>query len=107
MYGRGVMTAVKKANLIAKKDLPVYPRKKSPRVPLVVAGRVKALRTWRDKQVKKLALDPAIICTKALISAIALQKPCEISKLRAIKEMKNWQIKEFGQEIVQVMRQVR
>ena len=107
MYGRGVITAIKKANLIGKKDLPVYPRKKSPRVPLVVAGRVKALRNWRDKQAKRLALDPALVCTKALISTIALQKPCEISTLRNIKEMKNWQIKEFGQEIVQVMKNVR
>jgi ribonuclease D len=87
--------------------LPVYPRKKSPRVPLVVAGRVKALRKWRDEQVDRLALDPALICTKALMSAIAQQKPRRVSDLSAIKEMKNWQKKEFGQDIVKVMNSVR
>ena len=92
---------------IAPEELPVYPRKKSPRVPLVVAGRVKALKQWRDKQAEKLALDPALILTKALINAIAVQKPLQLSGFSNITELKNWQKKEFGQDIVQVMKQVR
>jgi ribonuclease D len=107
MYGRGVVSSIKKALQMEKKDLPVYPRKKSPKVPLVVAGRVKALRSWRDKEVERLALDPALICTKALMSLIAQQKPRKLSDLNAIKEMKNWQRKEFGRDIVRVMKRVR
>ena len=107
MYGHGVIAAIQNAMQIKQEKLPVYPRKKSPRVPLVVAGRVKALKKWRDEQVDRLALDPALICTKALMSTIAQQKPRKISDLSAIEEMKNWQKKEFGQDIVQVMRNVR
>jgi ribonuclease D len=107
MYGRGVLTAIKQAMQIEPDDLPVYPRQKSPRVPLVVAGRIKALRNWRDAQAEKLVLDPALICTKALMSAIAQQKPLRLSDLNSVKEMKNWQKKEFGQDIVKVMKQVR
>jgi ribonuclease D len=107
MYGRELIAAIKSALQTGQNDLPVYPRKKSPRVPLVVAGRVKALQKWRDEQVARLALDPALICTKALMSIIAQQKPRRISDLNAIKEMKNWQKKEFGQDIVQIMRKVR
>jgi len=107
MYGHGVIAAIDKAMQVEQINLPVYPRKKSPRVPLVVAGRVKALRKWRDEQVDRLALDPALICTKALMSAIAQQKPRRVSDLSAIKEMKNWQKKEFGQDIVRVLKQVR
>ncbi|MCP4627332.1 MAG: ribonuclease D [bacterium] len=107
MYGRGVLAAIKQAMQSEPKDLPVYPRQKSPRVPLVVAGRIKALRNWRDTQAEKLVLDPALICTKALMSAVAQQKPLRPSDLNSIKEMKNWQKKEFGQDIVQVMKNVR
>jgi ribonuclease D len=107
MYGRGVIAAIDKAKQVEQINLPVYPRKKSPRVPLVVAGRVKALRKWRDEQADRLALDPALICTKALMSAIAQQKPRRVSDLSAIKEMKNWQKREFGQDIVKVMNSVR
>jgi ribonuclease D len=107
MYGRGIISAIKKAMQIKKNELPVYPRRKSPRIPLVVAGRIKALRSWRDGQVDRLALDPALICTKAQISTIAQQRPCRLSELNTIKEIKRWQKKEFGPGIVQVMKQVR
>jgi len=105
MYGREMLTAIQDAMKLPAEGLPVYPRKKAPRVSLAVAGRVKTLRNWRDKQVQKLAIDPALICTKALISSIALQRPLKLPKLAAIKEMKNWQRKEFGRDIVKVMKQ--
>ena len=107
MYSRGIIGAIKKAKQIEQKDLPMYPRKKSPRIPRIVAARVKALKSWRDEQVDLLALDPALICNKALISAIAFQRPRKAADLSAITEMKNWQKKEFGRDILQVMKQVR
>ena len=54
MYGREIIAAIQGAMKLPAEDLPVYPRKKAPRVSLAVAGRVKALRNWRDKQVQKL-----------------------------------------------------
>ena len=107
MYGRKVIAAIKEAMQIANEKLPEYPRRKSPRVPLVVAGRVKALRDWRDKLVGRLGIDPALVCTKSLMTAIAIQKPRKMSDFTTIKEMKNWQKKEFGRDILQVMKQVR
>jgi ribonuclease D len=73
----------------------------------VVAGRVKALKQWRDARAAELAVDPALVCTKSLIGTIAMQKPRAIKDLAAIQEMKTWQRKEFGHEIVQLMNQIR
>ena len=106
MYGREILTAIQSAMTLAAEELPVYPRKKTPRVSLAVAGRVKALRNWRDRQAQTLSIDPALICNKALISTIAVRRPLKFSELTAIKEMKNWQRKEFGREIVMVLKQV-
>jgi ribonuclease D len=103
MYGREMLTAIQGAMKLAAEELPVYPRKKTPRVSLAVAGRVKALRNWRDKQAQKLSIDPALICNKALMSTIAVQRPLKLLELTAIKEMKNWQRIEFGRDIVRVM----
>jgi ribonuclease D len=105
MYGRQMLAAIQGAMNLPTEALPVYPRIKGPKVPLTVAGRVKALRNWRDKQVQKLAIDPALICTKALMSSIALQRPLKLAELAGIKEMKNWQRKEFGRDIVKVLKQ--
>lgn len=107
MYGRKVIQTINEAMQVAPKNLPVYPRKKSPKVALVVAGRVKALKQWRDARAAELAVDPSLVCTKSLISTIALQKPREISDLAAIKEMKKWQRKEFGHDIVRLLNQLR
>jgi len=105
MYGRQVITAIYSVMKLPANELPVYPRKKAPRVSLAVAGRVRVLRHWRDRQAKKLAIDPALICTKSLISTIAVQKPLTLSGLAKIKELKNWQRTEFGRDIVRVLRQ--
>ena len=105
MYGRGLLTVMQDAMSLSEDELPVYPRKKKARrVSLAVAGRVKALKNWRDKQAQRLAIDPALICSKALISTVAVQRPLKISELESIKEMKNWQRNEFGRDIVRVLK---
>ena len=84
-YGKNIITAVTRALQIPTKNLPRYPRKTAPLVPAIVAKRVKELRTWRDRTARQLKVDPAIIGTKALISAIAVQKPLTISSLSKMK----------------------
>jgi ribonuclease D len=103
-FGKDVVAAVKTALRIPTKDLPRYPRKTAPMVPAIVAKRVKELRRWRDGLAKKLEIDPSIICTKALISAIAVQKPVSRSALSKIKELKTWQATGFGNDIIGILR---
>ncbi len=105
-YGSSIMAAVTKARQIPTKNLPKYPRKTAPMVPAIVAKRVKELRTWRDRMAEQLKVDPAIICTKALISAIAVQKPVNKSSLSKIKGLKNWQVTEFGRDIINILNTV-
>ena len=105
-YGNEIVSAVKKALRIPARDLPKYPRKTAPTVPAIVAKRVKALRRWRDQLANKLEIDPAIICTKALISAIAVQKPVSVSGLSMVKELKTWQAAGFGRDIISILKKV-
>jgi ribonuclease D len=103
MYGRLILAAIDDAMKIPKKDLPAYPRRKAPRVPASAAERVKSLRKWRDSQAENLALDPSLILTRSLISTLAVQKPRTVSDLSRIKEIKKWQIREFGKDILKVL----
>jgi len=105
-YGKGIIAATKKALRIPAKDLPKYPRKTAPHVPAIVARRVRELRNWRDNLAKHLQIDPAIVCTKALISALAVQRPLTLSSLSKIKELKNWQATEFGSDIIDTLKTV-
>jgi ribonuclease D len=105
-YGHQVVQAVINAMRLPARDLPNYPRKTAPMVPAIVAKRVKELRVWRDCQAKKLNIDPTIICTKALISSIAVQRPLSRSRLSKIKELKSWQATEFGNDIIAILKKV-
>ena len=105
-YGKDVIAAVKKALHRSAKDLPKYPRKSAPMVPAIVAKRVKELRNWRDLLAKKLQIDPAIICTKAQISALAVQRPESVDGLSKNNDLKTWQIVEFGKDIVDILKKV-
>ena len=105
-YGKDIILAVKKALRMPARDLPIYPRKTAPMVRAIVAQRVKELRRWRDRLANKLGIDPAIICTKALISAIAVQRPVSVSSLSTVKELKTWQATGFGSDIIDILNKV-
>jgi ribonuclease D len=105
-YGNEIISAVKRAMRIPAGDLPKYPRRTAPMVPAIVAKRVKELRRWRDQLANKLKIDPAIICTKALISAIAVHRPVSVSSLSKVKELKTWQADGFGSDIIDILKKV-
>jgi len=105
-YGNEIISAVKKAMQIHTGNLPKYPRKTAPMVPAIAAKRVKELRRWRDRLANKLEIDPAIICTKALISAIAVQRPVSVNSLATVKELKTWQATGFGRDIIDILKKV-
>ena len=105
-YGNQIISAVKQALRLPARNLPKYPRKTAPMVPAIVAKRVKELRRWRDQLANQLEIDPAIICTKALISAIAVQRPISIKSLSTVKDLKTWQAAGFGIDIIDILKKV-
>jgi ribonuclease D len=94
---------VKKAKAIPANKLPVYPRKRRPKVSPRVPDRIKAIKTWRDRMTAQLELDPALLFNKALMTAIAVKKPSGIGQLREVDGIRNWQVKAFGTEIIKVL----
>jgi ribonuclease D len=106
MYGNALVSIVKKALERPQHDLPVYPRKKVAVLKPAIHKKLKTLRSWRDAWATELEIDPAVLFNKALLAAIAIRNPVHINDLEALKEMKNWQKKEFGQEIIAILKKV-
>jgi ribonuclease D len=103
MYGKALVEAIESAFGIPEDRLPRYPHKRSPVLKTAVRKRIKALKAWRDAKALELRLDPGIVCSKALIAAIAQNNPETESALCHIKEMRTWQRGTFGKEIVEVL----
>ena len=107
MYGNILVEAINKALNLRENKLPVYPRTKAPVEKPEVTERIKALKAWRDKKAKILEINPCLVLTKAMINTLAIYNPLDKSDIERIKELKNWQKKEFGEDITAVLRKVK
>lgn len=106
MYGKDLIHVVADALKTPESKLPVYPSNNSAVLPNGVSARIKALKAWRVSKARALEIDPGMLCNNALITAIAIQNPRDTESLEKVKEMKQWQKRVFGKEILQVLKKV-
>ena len=106
MYGQAIMSAVDKGRCLKGSQLPVYPRRKSPRLSPRIPKRVNALRAWRDRHAADLELDPPLLLNKALLREIAVSKPQAMKELRSIPNMQRWQADAFGKQLIDIIKNI-
>ena len=104
MYGGAIQEVIRKALAIPENRLPLYPRKRSQHIEPAVRKRMRVLKAWRDEKADTLQLDPSIVFSKAQITAIAGINPNDKAALNRVEEIKRWQHKAFGGEILQVLK---
>ncbi len=103
MYAEPVCRAIQKGLDLKEADLPVYPRQKRSPLSRKAAQRVDALKQWRETAAAEHAMDAGLILPNALAITIAREKPQTVRQLDAIAEMKKWQKKTFGRDIVAIV----
>lgn len=104
MYGSDIVDAINRGINIPDKNLPKYPRKKSPSMGPDVPEKIKKLKDWRDNIADGLVIDPALVCNKALMTSIAMKNPLNLKALKDVENIKNWQVKAFGKDIIKVLK---
>ena len=107
MHGPALLQAMDQARNLPRHKLPVYPRKRPPRLPPRIPDRVTALKTWRDHKAADLDLDPGLVLNKNLIQALAIAKPDRQKDLAAIEDIRRWRCRAFGRELVALMKSLR
>lgn len=100
MYGDDLIAIIRAANQTAARKLPLYPRKKAPVVHPAIPDRIKVLKNWRDRKARKLKIEAGMLINKNLLTAIAVRNPSKVQSLADIGDLKQWQISEFGPEII-------
>ena len=103
MYGKSLIKAIIPALKIPRENLPLYPRKKKS-VSVKASSRIKALKKCRDQLSEQFMLDPGLLLNKSLICTLAEKNPYNLDELKKIPEIKNWQYKVFGTEIVKTLK---
>lgn len=103
--GKSLIEKIREGLSLPDEALPVYPKKTRQRLKSKEAARVKALRSWRERLSEKWGVDPAVVCTNAQIQAIAMENPGEPEDMECIEDIRKWQIKLFGLDICNVLRE--
>ncbi len=102
-YSGKLLAAVAEGLAVPADQLPRYPRKPRPQKDPEAEKRFGHLKDWRRKVAAKLELDPGVLINNATLEEIAKRQPRNIDELKATALLKNWQAKEFGEAILQVV----
>jgi ribonuclease D len=103
-HGQQLLAANQKAVALPQIKMRRYPHQRPPRLSAAMVARVTALKKWRNRKARQLNMDPSLLCSKALISAIATTRPHDIEDLKLLPDMRTWQREEFGVEILRVIK---
>lgn len=103
MYAEPVCRAIHAGLGMSQKDLPVFPREKRKPLSRKASLRIKALKQWRETAADKLGMDSGLILSNALAMSVARENPQTFEALDKISDMKQWQKKVLGREIIEVL----
>lgn len=103
LLGEKAVAAIVSALALPEDQLPVYPRRTNPATDPGLAPLLKELKQWRDRKAHALALEPAVLFSKAMLIAIGEASPRSLSQLDAVAGLRQWQKRAFGEEIVAVV----
>ena len=99
MLGPSILKRTDESMTQPEDELPVFPRNTEQRLGARVSKRVKALKKWREKRSKEMAIDPSLVCTNAQIQSLAIAYPKRRKDLEGVYTIRIWQRKRFGREI--------
>jgi ribonuclease D len=107
IYGQALIKRVAEAVALPAGQLPVYPKKKAPKLDGQIPNRIQALKEWRDAEAEKLAIEPSLLCNRSLMRTVAIHNPLQVYQLKDIRRLRKWQKEEFGTEITAVLRKLQ
>ena len=103
MYGECLVAIVHSASRTPPAERPVFPRHRAPRLNPKVPDRINLLKMWRDRKAQFLQMDPALVCNRAQLTAIAVKNPRTMADLQCVEGLKAWQCRAFGRSIVAIL----
>ncbi len=102
--GRDLLAAVRRGLDLPESDLPRLTRPPR-RVPdLAYEERLERLKAARNRLAQEYDLAPGVVCPNGTLEAIARLDPKTSAELGGVTELRRWQLREFGEELLQAVR---
>ncbi len=108
-HGEGLLAAVQ-CGLADDRPIPPRPKKTNSRRPKSGGASVDRylgpLKDWRNAVVKREKLAPVVVASNGLLKEIARLAPADDEALRAVPGVREWQVRHFGAQILEVIADV-
>ncbi len=105
--GREILRAVARGSRKGHGPVPKATGNGKRRMDRRTERRLAALKRWRATRARELALDPGVFCPNASLEAIAWKNPRRPEDLKEVPELKGWFVRDFGDEVVEVLARAR
>jgi ribonuclease D len=102
--GHEILAAVERGLSLPERELPRVER--MPRRPPDAAyeARLERLKSVRNEIAVRFDLAPGVLCPNGTLEAIARLDPATLEQLAEAPELRRWQLREFGEELVRAVR---
>jgi ribonuclease D len=103
-WGAEILAAIERGKAVPDDELPTFPRgpRRPPPDPELEA-RLQALKGRRNALATEYGLQPGVLCPNGTLEAIAKLAPTTVEALAEVPELRQWQRKEFGEELLRVL----
>jgi ribonuclease D len=102
--GRDLLAAIRRGLELPESDLPrlIRPPRRVP--DLAYEERLERLKAARNRLAQEHDLAPGVVCPNGTLEAIARLDPKTAAALGGVTELRRWQLREFGDELLQALR---
>jgi ribonuclease D len=103
--GRDILAAVRRGLEIPEQDLPRIARSARRRQDPAYEARLERLKAVRNQLAARYDLAPGVLCSNGTLEAIARANPSTLHELSEIGELRRWQLREIGEDLLTAVRQ--
>jgi ribonuclease D len=103
--GKDLLAAVERGLAIPDSDLPRVERPSRRPPDAAYEARLERLKVARNGLAERYQLAPGILCPNGTLEAIARINPSTLEQMSEIREMRRWQLREFGAALLNPLQQ--
>lgn len=103
--GREILAAIQRGLGAAEADLPRIERSPRRQPDAAYEARLERLKAARNLLATRYDLAPGVLCPNGTLEAIARANPSTLEALAAIPELRRWQVRELGPDLLAAVQQ--
>ena len=103
--GKEILAAVHRGLEIPDRDLPRVERRHRPPPDAAFEARLERLKAARNTLALRYDLPPGVLCPNGVLEAIAGMNPGTLEQMAGIGELRRWQFREIGAELLAALQQ--